>query len=95
MPAEWRGECPVCKSGDTGHCPNGALFGSDPAWGNLNGGMAEYVRVPFADQSCILIPEGVPDEHALYPDSMIFEGFADATSTVPAPPAPATSVCGC
>lgn len=69
------GECPVCKSGNTGHCPNGALFGSDPTWGNLNGGMAEYVRVPFADQACLLIPEGVPDEQALLVGDMMGTGY--------------------
>ncbi|KAF8967064.1 alcohol dehydrogenase [Flammula alnicola] len=36
------GECHVCRLGYTGRCPEGALFGS-PA---LEGGQAQYVRVP-------------------------------------------------
>ncbi|MCD8344764.1 MAG: alcohol dehydrogenase catalytic domain-containing protein [Oscillospiraceae bacterium] len=73
------GECPVCKSGNTGHCPNGALFGSDPAWGNLNGAMAEYVRVPFADTSCVIVPENVKDEEALLVADMMGTGYQGVT----------------
>lgn len=38
------GECHVCRLGYTGRCPDGFLFGS-PA---LEGGQAQYVRVPKA-----------------------------------------------
>ncbi|KAF8158264.1 chaperonin 10-like protein [Crassisporium funariophilum] len=38
------GECHVCRLGYTGRCPEGFLFGS-PA---LEGGQAQYVRVPKA-----------------------------------------------
>ncbi|KAF5382719.1 hypothetical protein D9615_002837 [Tricholomella constricta] len=38
------GECHVCRLGYTARCPEGALFGS-PA---LEGGQAQYVRVPKA-----------------------------------------------
>ncbi|KAF4617569.1 hypothetical protein D9613_005892 [Agrocybe pediades] len=38
------GECHVCRLGYTARCPKGALFGS-PA---LEGGQAQYVRVPTA-----------------------------------------------
>jgi len=38
------GECHVCRLGFTGRCPKGALFGSPV----LEGGQAQYVRVPMA-----------------------------------------------
>ncbi|KAJ3935115.1 MAG: chaperonin 10-like protein [Lentinula lateritia] len=38
------GECHVCRLGYTGRCPVGALFGSP----KLDGGQAQYVRVPKA-----------------------------------------------
>ncbi|KAE9405739.1 alcohol dehydrogenase [Gymnopus androsaceus JB14] len=38
------GECHVCRLGYTGRCPAGALFGSP----KLDGGQAQYVRVPKA-----------------------------------------------
>ncbi|KIK59359.1 hypothetical protein GYMLUDRAFT_44710 [Collybiopsis luxurians FD-317 M1] len=38
------GECHVCRVGYTGRCPFGALFGSP----KLDGGQAQYVRVPKA-----------------------------------------------
>ncbi|KAL0960855.1 hypothetical protein HGRIS_005871 [Hohenbuehelia grisea] len=38
------GECHVCRLGYTGRCPSGVLFGCDA----LDGGQAQYVRVPKA-----------------------------------------------
>ncbi|KIK03332.1 hypothetical protein K443DRAFT_654096 [Laccaria amethystina LaAM-08-1] len=38
------GECSVCRLGYTGRCPEGLLFGSP----SLEGGQAQYVRVPKA-----------------------------------------------
>jgi alcohol dehydrogenase len=67
--------CEMCQKGVTGHCLHGALFGSDRSWGDLNGGLAEYVRVPLADTSCIRIPEGVSDEHALLVGDMLGTGY--------------------
>ncbi|CAK5270189.1 unnamed protein product [Mycena citricolor] len=38
------GECSVCRLGYTCRCPSGFLFGSP----SLDGGQAQYVRVPYA-----------------------------------------------
>jgi threonine dehydrogenase-like Zn-dependent dehydrogenase len=43
-----------------------ALYGYSHLTGGVPGGQAEYVRVPFADVNCLIIPDNVPDEKALY-----------------------------
>jgi len=43
-----------------------ALYGYSHLTGGVPGGQSEYVRVPFADVNCLLIPDDVPDEKALY-----------------------------
>src|SRR5450432_42414 len=62
------GKCNQCKKGMYSHCENGG------GWilGNvIDGTQAEYVRIPFADNSLHLIPAGA-DEEALVMLSDIF-----------------------
>lgn len=75
------GECEHCKNKEFSGCEvtnnskvaekfyghsSGALFGYGSLMGETSGSQAEYVRVPFADTNCYKVPEGVPDEKALY-----------------------------
>ena len=58
------GECFFCKNGFVNNCtdPNGGW-----ALGcRIDGGQAEYVRVPYADQGLNRIPDSVSDEQALF-----------------------------
>ena len=58
------GGCFFCKHGYVNNCtdPNGGW-----ALGcRIDGGQAEYVRVPFADQGLNRIPDSVTDEQALF-----------------------------
>eukprot|EP01118_Nematostelium_gracile_P011960 TRINITY_DN4314_c0_g1_i1.p1 TRINITY_DN4314_c0_g1~~TRINITY_DN4314_c0_g1_i1.p1 ORF type:complete len:419 (-),score=121.70 TRINITY_DN4314_c0_g1_i1:31-1287(-) len=48
-----------------------ALYGYSHMTGGVPGGQAEFVRVPFADVNCLVVPEGVPDEKALYLSDII------------------------
>jgi len=43
-----------------------ALYGYSHLTGGIPGGQADYVRVPFADYNCLVVPEDVPDDKALY-----------------------------
>lgn len=52
------GECFYCKRGYSSRCAKSQLFGST----GLDGGQAEYVRVPLADSSVAKAPEGVQDD---------------------------------
>jgi len=44
----------------------GAFYGYSHLTGGVPGGQAQYARVPFADVNCLVIPDDVPDEKALY-----------------------------
>ena len=41
----------------------------------IDGGQAEYVRVPFADQGLNKIPEGVTDRQALFVGDVLATGY--------------------
>ena len=67
------GECFFCKRGFVNNCtdPNGGW-----ALGcRIDGGQAEYVRVPYADQGLNKIPETVTDEAALLAGDVLATGF--------------------
>lgn len=67
------GECFFCKRGFVNNC-------SDPHGGwalgcRIDGGQAEYVRVPYADNGLNRIPEGVTDESALFVGDILATGY--------------------
>ena len=67
------GECFFCRHGYVNNCtdPNGGW-----ALGcRIDGGQAEYVRVPYADQGLDRIPDGVGDEQALFVGDVLATGF--------------------
>ena len=67
------GECFFCKNGFVNNCtdPNGGW-----ALGcRIDGGQAEYVRVPYADQGLNRIPDSVSDEQALFVGDVLATGF--------------------
>ena len=67
------GECFFCRHGYVNNCtdPNGGW-----ALGcRIDGGQAEYVRVPCADQGLNRIPEEVTDEQALFVGDILATGF--------------------
>ena len=43
-----------------------ALFGYSKLYGQVPGGQAEYLRIPEAQFTHILVPEGPPDDHFIY-----------------------------
>jgi len=60
-----------------GHSPAG-LFGYSHMLGGFAGGQAEYVRVPFADVGPIKVPDGMPDEQALFLSDIFPTGYMGA-----------------
>src|SRR5690242_9170121 len=66
------GKCGNCKRGMYSHCENGG------GWilGNLiDGTQAEYVRIPFTDNSLYKIPQGVDDEAIVMLSDILPTGF--------------------
>ena len=67
------GDCFFCKHGYVNNCtnPNGGW-----ALGcRIDGGQAEFVRVPYADQGLTPIPDSVTDEQALFVGDVLATGF--------------------
>lgn len=67
------GSCFFCKNGWVNNCtdPNGGW-----ALGcRIDGGQAEYVRVPHADQGLNKIPDGVTDRQALFTGDLLATGY--------------------
>ncbi|MEN3291630.1 MAG: hypothetical protein V7642_883 [Burkholderiales bacterium] len=46
--------------------PPGGIYGYTHSLGGYAGCHAEYIRVPYADKDCFVIPQEVPDERALF-----------------------------
>ena len=67
------GECFFCQHGFVNNCtdPNGGW-----ALGcRIDGGQAEFVRVPYADQGLNKIPDSVTNEQALFVGDVLATGF--------------------
>ena len=67
------GKCFFCKSGWVNNC-------TDPHGGwalgcRIDGGQAEYIRVPYADQGLNKIPDSITDEQALLVGDVLATGY--------------------
>ena len=76
-----------------GHSPAG-LLGYSQMLGGYAGGQAEYLRVPFADVGPIKIPDGVPDEQALFLSDIFPTGYM-AAENAEIEPGDTVAVWGC
>ena len=59
------GECATCRSRLTSRCERGQLFGWISGGVGLHGGQAERVRVPLADGTLKVVPDGLSPDAAL------------------------------
>ena len=67
------GECYFCRHGYVNNCTD-----KDGGWAlgcRIDGGQAEMVRVPHADQGLSIIPDEVSDEQALFVGDILATGF--------------------
>jgi len=65
------GKCEYCKKGMYSHCESGGWI-----LGHLiDGTQAEYVRIPYADNSLYLIPEGSDEEALVMLSDILPTGF--------------------
>ncbi|MDP9363871.1 MAG: glutathione-dependent formaldehyde dehydrogenase [Chloroflexota bacterium] len=58
--------------------PTAGIYGYTHAFGGYAGSHAEYIRVPFADNDCFRVPEGIPDEQALFLSDAAPTGYMGA-----------------
>jgi threonine dehydrogenase-like Zn-dependent dehydrogenase len=59
------GHCVPCQRGQGARCLMLRFIGFGFAFGDLNGGQAEYIAVPEADQTLRKVPEAISDDAAL------------------------------
>ena len=67
------GECFFCRHGYVNNCSD-----ANGGWAlgcRIDGGQAEYVRMPYADQGLNRIPDAVSDEQALFVGDVLATGF--------------------
>lgn len=67
------GGCFFCKRGYVNNCTD-----QNGGWAlgcRIDGGQAEYVRVPYADNGMTLIPDHVTDEAALFTGDILSTGY--------------------
>lgn len=67
------GECFFCKRGFVNNCTD-----KQGGWAlgcRIDGGQAEYARIPFADNGLTIIPDNVTDEQALFQGDILSTGF--------------------
>lgn len=58
--------------------PTAGIYGYTHAFGGYAGSHAEYVRVPFADNDCFPVPEGLRDEQVLFLSDAAPTGYMGA-----------------
>ena len=67
------GTCFFCRRGFVNNCTD--EHGGWALGCRIDGGQAEYVRIPFADNGLTLIPDHVTDEQALFTGDILSTGY--------------------
>jgi threonine dehydrogenase-like Zn-dependent dehydrogenase len=88
------GACQFCQTDQWSLCDNtnpnawmlektfgqsgAGIFGYSHGFGGFAGSHADYIRVPFADHGCFVIPDSISDEKALFVSDALPTGFMAA-----------------
>lgn len=67
------GKCYFCRRGYVNNCTD--KYGGWALGCRIDGGQAEYVRIPFADNCLTKIPDTVSDEAALFTGDLLSTGY--------------------
>ena len=70
------GTCAHCRAGRVSQCQGRALFGYSGVYPRLDGGQAEFVRVPAADRSLLALDEAITDDAAIFCADILPTGYA-------------------
>jgi threonine dehydrogenase-like Zn-dependent dehydrogenase len=74
--ATWCGTCPACRRGDVQYCVNGGVWGGGEIFGKgLPGAQTSHIRVAYADNCLVHIPDNVSDEQAVFVGDVFSTGF--------------------
>ena len=69
------GRCWYCGRGMFNRCPDNRVFGYGVFLGDINGGQAEYVRVPNADLCLHTVDPQLSDEQVLFAGDIFSTGY--------------------
>jgi 2-desacetyl-2-hydroxyethyl bacteriochlorophyllide A dehydrogenase len=69
------GTCAHCRAGRVSQCLGRSLFGYSGVYPRLDGGQAEYVRVPHADRCLLVLPDDVDEESAIFLADILPTGY--------------------
>ncbi len=72
------GACDCCSTGLTSRCSKGQLLGWVEQGAGLQGAQAEMVRIPLADSTLLMVPDGVSDEVSLLLGDNLSTGYYGA-----------------
>jgi len=81
--AVWCGRCRACGRGLVMACERGAIFGSGPLFGDLQGAQADYVRVPFANSTLESIPAGLSEERVIFAGDILPTAYSAVVGLTP------------
>ncbi|MCT4353932.1 glutathione-dependent formaldehyde dehydrogenase [Streptomyces sp. Je 1-79] len=96
------GTCFMCRQGLHSQCETtqvrehgtgASLFGYTKLYGQVPGGQAQYLRVPFADTLPIPVPEGPPDDRFVYLSDVLPTAW-QAVAYADVPPGGSVAVLG-
>jgi alcohol dehydrogenase len=72
------GICEGCRKEIPMGCEEGGIFGNPTPYGSIDGGQAEYARVPFAQKVLVPIPEELTDDQVMLVTDMLPTGYFGA-----------------
>ncbi len=75
------GECFFCRRGEFHQCDHGRVFGHGSTLGSLQGAQAERLLVPTADLVLRKVPDGMPDEIAMFAGDVMGTGWHAVAET--------------
>ena len=75
------GDCFFCARGDFHKCDRGRVFGHGRTLGALPGAQAELLAVPNADLTLRRVPEGMPEDVALFAGDVMGTGYHAVSET--------------
>lgn len=70
------GTCGHCRANRVTQCDDRALFGYSGVYPKLDGGQAEFVRIPNASRTLWGVPDDVSNEDAIFVADILPTGFA-------------------
>jgi alcohol dehydrogenase len=79
--AVWCGRCRACRRGLYSACERGATFGHGPLLGDLPGAQADYVRVPFSDNTLQHVT--APDDKIIFAGDILPTGYSAVAGLTP------------